>query len=215
MSNDTPDSSPSQTIWICRHGQRIDQVDPTWRRKNGQDPHLSAAGIRQAQETGQRLQFENISYIFCSPFLRTVETAHYVAEILRVPIFVERGLSEWLNLRWFDRMPQTIPVSELAKQFPRLQTRYESLVTPNYPETAEEAFVRASRTSQALANRCPGNLLLVGHGHSVVGMSWGLLAGRPRIQAGLCALVKIERQNGRWHLALNGDTAHLSGGERA
>ena len=50
----------------------------------------------------------------------------------------------------------------------------------------------------------------MGHGHSVVGMSWGLLENRPGIHAELCALIKIARHNGVWQLELNGDTAHLS-----
>jgi hypothetical protein len=46
-------------------------------------------------------------------------------------------------------------------------------------------------------------------------MSWGLLDDRPKINAGLCALVQIGRYDGAWRLLLNGDTSHLSGGEQA
>lgn len=60
------------SIWICRHGNRIDFVDPSWK---GSDPYLSPDGIIQAKETGKRLKDENIQHIFASPFFRTVETA--------------------------------------------------------------------------------------------------------------------------------------------
>ena len=210
-ANQEKDSSSSErTVWICRHGMRIDQVDPTWRRRNGHDPHLAQEGVRQARETGERLRGEGIEHVFASPFLRAVETAHHIADALELPIHIERGLGEWLNLQWFRQMPETASLEELIRRFPRVDPAYESLVFPLYPETAEEAFARAGRAARLLAERYRGNLLLVGHGHSVVGMSWGLLEGRPDIHTGLCALVKIGRRNGAWRLELNGDTSHLS-----
>ena len=203
-----------QTIWICRHGNRIDFVDPSWRQRNGHDPHLSEDGVRQALETGVRLQGEGIQRIFCSPFLRTVETAHHIAEILDLPVLIEHGAIEWLNPMWFDRLPAVMPPEELSQRFPRVDTGYVSLVTPGYPETAEVALVRAGRAACLLAERHGGNSLIVGHGHSVQGMSWGLLGGRSTIHAGLCALVKLSRYSDTWRLELDGDTSHLSGGEQ-
>jgi broad specificity phosphatase PhoE len=206
----TGSSNSERTIWLCRHGLRIDQVDPTWRRRNGHDPHLAPAGVRQARETGERLRGEGIEHIFASPFLRAVETAHHIAEVLDLALTIEPGAGEWLNPRWFAQTPETIPVQELVRRFPRVASEYEPVIVPRYPETAEEAFVRAGRAARLLAQRHPGNLLLVGHGHSVVGMSWGLLEDRPDIHAELCALIKIARRNDAWRLELNGDTAHLS-----
>ena len=199
-----------RTIWLCRHGIRIDQVNPTWRRRNGHDPHLAPEGVQQARETGERLRGAGIAHIFSSPFTRAVETAHHIAQALDLPIKIERGAGEWLNPRWFSQMPETASAKELAGRFPRVDPAYESLVAPRYPETGEESWARAGRTTRLLAERYGGDLLLVGHGHSVVGMSWGLLDGRPYIHAGLCALVVVGRRNGAWVLELNGDTSHLS-----
>ena len=67
-----------------------------------------------------------------------------------------------------------------------------------------------SNAARRLAERQRGDLLLVGHGHSVVGASWGLLGERPDIHAELCGLIEIVRRNGAWELGLNGDTSHLS-----
>jgi broad specificity phosphatase PhoE len=166
--------------------------------------------VRQARETGQRLRGEGIRHIFSSPFLRAVETAHHIAEVLDLPIQIERGAGEWLNPRWFSQMPKTASAEDMARRFPRVDPEYESIVLPHYPETAEDAFTRAGQTVCLLAEQYHGDLLLVGHGHSVVGMSWGLLDDRPDIHAGLCALVKIGRHNGSWKLDLDGDTSHLS-----
>jgi broad specificity phosphatase PhoE len=204
-----------QAVWICRHANRIDFVDRSWRRRNGRDPHLSPDGVQQARETGERLRGEGIRHIYTSPFLRALETAHHIAEVLDLPVCIEWGACEWLNPRWFSAAPTLPTAAERAVRFPRVDLAYTSLVMPRYPESAEESFERAGQAARLLAARHPENLLLVGHGHSVVGMSWGLLEDRPKIHAGLCALVKIDRCEAHWRLALNGDTSHLSSGEQA
>jgi broad specificity phosphatase PhoE len=204
----------SRTVWICRHGNRIDFVDPSWRQRNGHDPHLSEDGVRQALETGERLRNEGIRSVFASPFLRTVETAHYIADALGVPTFIEHGASEWLNPEWFAQAPRIASPEEMTRRFRRVDPNYVSVVNPSYPETAEQAFARAGRTARCLVEKHHGNLLIVGHGHSVTGMSWGLLGARPVIHTGLCALVQIGLYNGVWTLELNGDTSHLSDGEQ-
>ena len=200
-----------QTVWLCRHGNRIDFVDPSWK---GDDPHLSEDGIIQAKETGLRFQGEGIQHIFTSPFLRTIETAHHIAEALNLPIKIEHGASEWLNPEWFSERPAHIPLDDLLKRFPRVDGKHKSVVMPRYPEGAEEAFVRAGQASRILADTFSGDLLLIGHGHSVTGMAKGFMGAECQISCGLCALVKVVRQDGRITLELNGDVSHLSGGEK-
>ena len=89
-------SSP-QTVWIARHGNRLDFVKPEWfnTAKRRYDPPLSEDGFIQAKQLGKCLQKENISHIFASPFLRTIQTASEVAKILDLPIKLEAGIGEW------------------------------------------------------------------------------------------------------------------------
>jgi broad specificity phosphatase PhoE len=199
----------ARTVWICRHGERIDQVDPSWRRRNGHDPHLSATGVRQAIATGERLRGEGIRRIYASPFVRTVETAQHIAHVLDLPVWIEQGAMEWLNPRWFADMPALHSPRELSRRYSRVDPEYASAVIPRHPESGEQSFARAGRTARRLVAQGRGDLLLVGHGHSVVGMSWGLLGDRPPIHAHMCALIKIVRCDGAWRLALNGDRSHL------
>jgi len=203
-----------QVVWICRHGNRIDFVDPTWREANGHDPHLSPDGVIQAQETGKRLAGEGIRRIFSSPFLRTAETAHHIAEALDVPICIEQGVSEWLNLDWFAAPPILVPPRELAKRFPRIDSHYKSAVIPHFPETDEQALAREERTVHLLIERYRENLLFVGHGHSVTGLAQALLGAPDDIHCGLCGLIKLVHRDGHWEMELNGDTTHLGGGEK-
>jgi broad specificity phosphatase PhoE len=88
-----------------------------------------------------------------------------------------------------------------------------------YGESAEEALGRSGETARRLAEEFVGDLLLVGHGASVLGATAGL-AGRPAL-AGLpaevprCSVVKLVQDGEAWRLELACDTSHLKGGVRA
>jgi broad specificity phosphatase PhoE len=202
----------TQTIWIARHGNRIDFVRPEWFETalRPYDPHLSEDGELQAWELGQRLKDESIDHIFCSPFLRTVQTANHVAEVLDLPLKLEWGLCEWLNPDWMHTMPETLSPKALKERFPRIDSHYRSRVQPQYPEPDEICWQRTGETARRLVAEFSSNLLLVGHGASVVGSAVGLLGDYVEIQASLCCLVKLVRLESEWVLELNGDTSHLS-----
>lgn len=206
MTKSAQGSPARQIVWLCRHGNRIDFVDPSWR---GTDPHLSPDGVQQARETGERLRCEPIQHIFASPFLRTVETAHHIAEALDLPVRIEHGACEWLNPEWFPEPPRLMSPHELRERFPRVDTNYRSMLLPTYPEDAASASRRAGEAACLVADRFRENLLLVGHGHSVGGMTFGLMGGICDISCGMCALLKIVRVNGTSTMELAGDTSHL------
>jgi hypothetical protein len=79
--------------------------------------------------------------ILCSPFIRTLQTATEVANILDLDIKVEYGVAEWLPTHVSDvcyqyrdfkpivpkQVIDPLPVSTLAKQFPRIDEKYTSL----------------------------------------------------------------------------------------
>jgi len=203
-------TSVRQDIWICRHGNRIDFVDPSWK---GSDPPLSPDGVVQAKETGIRLRNEGIQHIFSSPFLRTVETAHYIAEALDLSIKIEQGVCEWLNANWFPTPPIFLPLNEMRRRFPRIDETYISRVSPKFPESREEVNARCRAVANSLADTSRSSILIIGHGASVLGMTRALMGEDLSIKPGLCALVKIVRENGSARLALDGDSSHLSGGE--
>lgn len=207
-----------RTVCITRHGNRLDFVDSGWFKTAPRpyDPPLSADGVVQARELGERLRAEHIARIFCSPFLRSVQTAHEVAEVLDLSIWVEAGLCEWLNPDWFVA-PEFVPPSVLAHRFPRIDPGYESRCAARYPETQEQALARAGETAQRLVSEFSGNILLVGHGASVLGATAGLLRRSPEETSQLlqpihyCCLVKLVRGEAQqWVMELNGTTAHLS-----
>jgi len=201
-----------QIVWIARHGNRLDFVNPEWfnTAERPYDPPLSEDGVVQAKQLGQRLVGEPIAHIFASPFLRTVQTASVVADALDLPIKLESGLSEWLNPAWMKTEPERLPLEVLQERFPRIDPSYTSRVIARYPETSEQVLDRTGETARRLVAEFSENILLVGHGASVVGTTQGLVGGTPEVNAALCCLVKLVREGQEWVMELNGDTSHLS-----
>ncbi|MEH2249649.1 histidine phosphatase family protein [Nostoc sp.] len=205
----------SQIVWIARHANRLDFVNPDWflTAERRYDPPLSDDGMVQAQQLAKRFKGENISHIFASPFLRTVQTANAVAEVLNLPIKLETGLSEWLNPVWMTEEPERLSTPALAELFPRIDTSYTSRIAANYPETREKVRERSGQTARCLATEfLPHDILLVAHGASVLGGAMGLVGeiAKTEVKASLCSLVKVVREDPEWLLELKGDTSHLT-----
>ena len=180
------------------------------------DPPLSELGLQQAQELAQRLQQEydpgsSRLTIFSSPFRRCVTTADAVADRLQTKIYLEWGIGEWLNPDWMTEMPETASPEELQAEFPRLDLTYQSRSHPHYPEIQQEdCWRRSGETARYLAHHTRGDLLFLGHGATVLGMTQGLLGYPVDLHTACCCLVKLTRDGGDWHLELKGDTSHLS-----
>lgn len=201
----------ARKLYLARHGNRMDAVDPSWVRRTSRpfDPGLSPDGIVQAMKLAQRLREERVAHVFSSPFLRAVETACQAAKLLGVPVKIEHGLSEWLNPEIYRAPPQWLASDVLARELAPIDTVYESIVHPHYPETEEDARARAGVVARMLVERFSGNLLLVGHGDSIVGAAGGLVPELPGIRCGLCGLVTLVHGGSSWTVELPGDHSHL------
>lgn len=84
--------------------------------------------------------------IFSSPFYRCVETAHPLAQMLEVPVNLERGLGEWYKK---DRgvIPEPATADLLFKFFPTVNTDLgkwdgKTVVPSLEGESEEEIFAR-------------------------------------------------------------------------
>ena len=200
-----------RTVWIARHGNRFDFVYPEWfnTAERRYDPPLSEDGLLQAHKLGKRLQSQNINHIFSSPFLRAIQTAHQIADILDLPIKLEAGLSEWFNPNWMSETPQTHPRELLEAKYHRIDWDYGSYLHPQYPETEAEVNYRTGKTARWLVDNFPDNLLLVGHSASVVGATQTLIPNTPIFKTPVGSLVKLVRNKQVWQLELAGDISHL------
>ena len=165
-----------QTIWLIRHADRLDFIQPEWfdTAVYPYDPPLAPSGFNRARLLAQELSQASIRQIFTSPFLRTIQTADPLARVLSVPIQLEWGLSEWLCQDWTPALPETTPIDDLIRDYPGIDRSYRSLVLPCYPETAAELDARLAILAQKLVQNNPENILAIAHKGSVLGIAAAL-----------------------------------------
>lgn len=209
----------SRTIWLARHANREDFVDNTWRERaeRPHDPGLSDDGKEQADHLAERMSGTDLDRIIASPFLRTVQTAHRVAEAAGCPVHLEPGLGEWQNARWFEGLADTIEPAELAKRFDTIDLDGPQVcLTPSFPETKEESLHRIRHTARCLVKRYrDASLLWVGHGITVQGVLRGLVGDVEDRGVPLASLTRLDEHDRGWGLSLRNDTAHLHEPEQA
>jgi broad specificity phosphatase PhoE len=208
------DAARRQTIWIARHGNRMDFVDSGWRGRaeRPEDTPLSPDGIIQAKELGKRLAGEGITRIISSPFHRAVETSHHVAEALDLPIYIENGVCECLKSEWFPFTPRLRTPEEHKAEFPRVDLSYQSLPMPDYPETEHDLQARLTRMGAYLADKFAGeDILIVAHGGSTCCLTNGFMGTEDEeISTPLCCLTKIVRGEAGYELIFFADASHLT-----
>jgi broad specificity phosphatase PhoE len=202
----------TRNVYIARHGHREDFIGELWnaewqaRAERQYDPGLSETGIIQAKELGKRLAAYDVRHLFASPFLRTVETAHYVAEALECQIKIEAGICEWLNPGWFPASPQLLSLAELCRRFSRIDPSYHSRLLRAFPEHNETSGVwpRMAVLLKQLLGEFEGDLLFIGHGSSVAGLARALGGDDVAVTPRLGALIHFQNQGSGWSLLLDG-----------
>lgn len=191
------------TIFLVRHALRADSQDPTWRQtaERPDDPPLSAAGLEQARAVGAYLQARGIAALYCSPFLRAMQTAQQIYEETGVPFRVEEALSEWLRPTWFAAKPRFLGAEELRARFSGYDPSYVSSIVAAHPEPQEEieVYARVKAFLAALPGRDGGAVVLVGHGASM-SQAARALAGQA-LDFEIAAVAEFVRANGQWRSA--------------
>ncbi len=79
-------------LYLIRHGQSTNNEGKLPRIA---DPPLTDIGVKQAHWVGESLKDEGITRLYCSPMLRTLQTAQMVSDSLDLPPHVFVGLHEW------------------------------------------------------------------------------------------------------------------------
>lgn len=217
MTDSAGDTEATRELWLLRHGQRVDQVDPSWAETadNPHDPGLTDWGHEQADRTGRRLHEADagIDAVYASPFTRAIQTADAVARHLDLPVYVEDGLCEHLNSEWFDHAPTVPTAAEHARTVERVRADHDAVLRPTFPESGQEAADRATETARRLlAGSDDRTLLLVGHGLTVGGIAAGLTG--EEVDVPLAGLTRLEAEGkdaggaDDWHVTLTADTTH-------
>ena len=79
-------------FYLIRHGQSTNNEGKLPRAA---DPPLTDIGVEQARWAGESLKDEGITRLYCSPMLRTLQTAQIISDIIDLPPHVFVGLHEW------------------------------------------------------------------------------------------------------------------------
>lgn len=165
-----------RTVWLMRHADRLDFIQPEWFETAlyPYDPPLAPIGLDWAISLAQDSSLSSIEQIFTSPFLRTIQTAAPLARRLQLPIHLEWGLCEWLCQDWTPAFPATTPIDELMQDYPNIDRNYQSLVLPCYPETREALDARTVSIAHKLVQSNVKNILAIAHKGSVLGIAAAL-----------------------------------------
>jgi broad specificity phosphatase PhoE len=166
-----------KTLWLVRHAHRWDFVQPEWfeTATYRYDPPLSPQGFDQAASLVEKFSSITINRIYTSPFLRTIQTADPLARSLQLSIQLEWGLCEWLCQSWTSELPKTTPINELITDYPCIDTTYQSLVIPCYPETTDQLDARIAMLADKLI-QCNDDrhIVAIAHKGSALGLAAAL-----------------------------------------
>ncbi|KAL5534219.1 hypothetical protein ACEPAG_681 [Sanghuangporus baumii] len=203
-----------ETIYIARHGYRMNWVTMDWKSPTGlpRDPSLAAYGETQARELAEYFlslpEIERPTAIFSSPYYRCLQTAQSTSEALGLPIYVEHGLSEWYSPVKPDTglHPRPASANDLKFYIPQINPSWSSIWYPTRKgELLEEAHDRAGGCIELLHSvidqRLPGHhkrILLVSHAATVIALTRELVGDRELpLRIGCCSLTVLNRKQGR------------------
>jgi len=216
-----------QSIWIIRHGERIDDVDADWvdTAEFIYDPPLTERGHKQARLTGMKLLSEstNISFIFSSPFQRCISTALEISQIIQVPVLIEDGLSEVLTrsvvssqpaLLWHKKKDflNSIRVNSELLDTNGFHTSVHSM--PRFPEEWPGYKSRYKNTLNSIlqAPQYQGkNMVFVTHGLGVKCLIYSFFPGTYPSYTDYCCVSKFTKSFpaiDRWRIDYLVDTSH-------
>ncbi|KAJ7783845.1 histidine phosphatase superfamily [Mycena maculata] len=224
-----------ETIYIARHGFRMNWINTNWKSVTGlaRDPPLAVFGETQAQELADYFlnlpEDQRPTAIFSSPYYRCLQTAKPVSIALGVPIYVEHGLSEWYSPVTPNTglHPRPGSASSLHEYFPEIDAdAWTSLwYPPRVGEDVAEVHARARAFLElfipAVERSLPRThkrMLLLSHAATTIALARALLddAALP-MRAGCCSLTEVVRKPdaavlGGWEARKVVDGAHLAQG---
>ncbi len=159
-------------IYITRHGQVATQKgvdDPFYPPGENQ---LTDLGREQARLTGERLRELGFKgKIYSSPFLRTMETADIIADILGLKIYPFAPIQECVNEFYYKLGYPGKPLSELRTAIKNIADDAELDFPWRYAELEDSKKIRERIKCGVESIDREGDVLFVGHGAS----AWGLI----------------------------------------
>lgn len=156
-------SAAPRTIYVTRHGQASYKIN--YDKKAGEQ-WLTDLGREQAKRLADYLKAKGFhGIIYCSPLLRTLETASFTARAVGSPITLCPEIQE---VATYDRpVPRGMNMNEILERFPDNLIRKSPAVQPGWRLYGENNKARMARIGNAwkkILAESKGDLLLVSHG---------------------------------------------------
>ncbi|HUY31556.1 MAG TPA: histidine phosphatase family protein [Pirellulales bacterium] len=210
-------------IYLVRHGESSYNLE---RRLQGQsdEPVLSPRGRQHAAAVAAALGELPIEAIYSSPLRRAMETAHPVAEALKLPVFTDDRLKE-IDIGVF----QGLLASEIGDRYPRETASWRSQ-DPDFRipggESRRELMGRADAALRAVHDAGYRQVAVIAHG-GVLAAAIKALLGVPAernpfmlyngsiSQLDWAVQVKLATLNQTDHLRLAGCELATRGGDLA
>ena len=212
-------------VLLIRHAQSANNAQPEHLRVC--DPGITELGQQQALQTARTLTVHPIRRLYCSPFLRSLETTRAIAEakqltpIIRADIFEQGGCYSG-HLPGLKRGENGMGRTELSQRYPNWQIDdriAEHGWWGNPYESIEQARQRAAKVVDWLENdvatACDSLDVLVIHADfkrhmlaEMLGEPWNQMDSQvgPLYNAGMSLL---DRSNGKWILHSFNCITHL------
>ncbi|KAJ4486202.1 histidine phosphatase superfamily [Lentinula aciculospora] len=221
-----------ETIYIARHGFRLNWITPVWESPTGlpRDPPLTAFGVTQARELAEYFlsldEDRRPTLIFSSPYYRCLQTSQPSAQVLGLPIYVEHGLSEWYSpvAPGTGLHPRPASASALKTYFSEINPEaWSSIYYPTRKgEDVDQVHDRAHSVLFDLVSevesRFPNHkrVLLVSHAATVIALARDLVDDRQMpLRVGCCTLSEFSRRKRgglEWEVKKLAEAEFLTGG---
>lgn len=130
---------------------------------------LTKKGLENSLKLVDRLEEEKINKIYCSPFIRTLQTINPFAKKHNIKVNIEYGLSELHNEEIIAKKAVGVSLPEYLAESFNYNPEYKTLIKPTniiYPEKEKHA---QSRTNQVLRKiiidnfNTKNNIIIVSH----------------------------------------------------
>lgn len=154
-------------LWLVRHGVTDWNIEK--RYQGSTDIPLNAEGIAQARAAALQLRGEQFAALYCSPMIRTRQTAHEISQVVGLPILTDERLREGCQGEW-----ETLLLDEIDQLYPGMREKRRLDPVHNSPPGGETMLQVAQRVAQAaddIARAHPGQkVLVVSHGMALAAL---------------------------------------------
>jgi probable phosphoglycerate mutase len=205
-------------VYLVRHGATALTTEDKFSGAIGVD--LSDDGRWQASKLGERLAGEGITAVYSSPLSRAVDTAHLIADRMKLAPILRDGLREISHGRW-----EGLSRREVEDRFGDEYTSWETDPFTFAPEGGESGLAVLARSlpviREVVTSHAGQRVLVVSHKATLRLMLSSLLGFdergyRDRLdQAPACLNIVDFKDPVRARLMLFNDTSHYAGQTRS